>query len=82
MAIQPEGEETPVVNKMHIKEFIEGAEASTFNEIKSHIDMMAKAFTQQPLKIQATEEEIQAGAPAEYEMPIVFDQSNFFGSGS
>ena len=82
VAIQPDGEDQPVVNKHHIKEFIEGAEAGIFNQIKTHIDDMAKKFTQQPLKVQATEEEIEAGAPKEYEMPIVFDQSNFFASGS
>ena len=32
-----------------------------------------------PLKVQSTEEEIAAGAPEEYEIPITFDQSNFFG---
>ena len=28
------------------------------------------------------EEEIKAGAPETFEVPITFDQSNFFGSGS
>ena len=32
-----------------------------------------------PFKVQATAEDIAAGAPEEYEIPITFDQSNFFG---
>jgi hypothetical protein len=30
------------------------------------------------MKVRATEEDIAAGAPAEYEIPVTFDQSNFF----
>jgi hypothetical protein len=32
--------------------------------------------------MEATAEEMEAGAPATYDLPITFDQSNFFGSGS
>jgi uncharacterized protein YdaU (DUF1376 family) len=30
-------------------------------------------------KVKSTPEDIEAGAPEEYEIPITFDQSNFFG---
>jgi hypothetical protein len=43
---------------------------------------MKDKFTQKPVKLEATAEEMEQGAPKTYEMPIVFDQSNFFASGS
>tara|TARA_Y200000002_G_scaffold52989_1_gene38511 strand:- start:1435 stop:2358 length:924 start_codon:yes stop_codon:yes gene_type:complete len=82
IAIQPDGESDAVTNKIFIKEFIEGTEASIYNQIADHITKMRTRFTQQPITVNATEEEIKNGAPKTFEMPIVFDQSNFFGSGS
>jgi hypothetical protein len=32
-----------------------------------------------PMKVHSTPEDIAAGVPAEFEIPITFDQSNFFG---
>jgi hypothetical protein len=32
-----------------------------------------------PLKIKTTEEQIKKGAPASFEVPVTFDNSNFFG---
>lgn len=75
-------EEDPVRNPQHIKDFVENADASVFNAIKKHIEELKDKFTSKPIEVKATEEEIKAGAPATYEVPIVFDQSNFFGSGS
>lgn len=72
-------EEDPVKNPQHIREFVENADAKVYNAIKSHVEKIKDQFTTQPMKVEATEEEIKAGAPKTYEVPIVFDQSNFFG---
>ena len=32
----------------------------------------------EPVKVEATKEERKAGAPDTYEIPVQFDQSNFF----
>ena len=32
-----------------------------------------------PIKVKATEEQIKKGVPATFEVPITFDNSNFFG---
>ena len=77
-AIQIDGEQDAVVNKAHLKEFIEGADAKVYNQITEHIGKEKYKFTQKPLKIEATAEEMEKGAPKVYEMPITFDQSNFF----
>jgi hypothetical protein len=31
-----------------------------------------------PIRIKATEEQIKAGAPVSYDVPITFDNANFF----
>ena len=76
------GEETPVTNGQHIREFVENADATVYNAIKKHVEDLKDQFSTKPLTVEATEEEIKAGAPKTFEVPIVFDQSNFFGSGS
>lgn len=81
VAIQPEGEE-PVTNPLHLKEFLEGAEANVYNQIKQHIEQQRDQFQQPPIEVESTAEEREAGAPQTYKVPIQFDQSNFFGSGS
>ena len=72
----PEGK---VTNRIHINEFFANADKETFDKILKHLELMKEQTTIKPMKIQATEEEIAEGAPAEYEIPITFDQSNFFG---
>ena len=81
-AIQPDGEDTAVVNPVHLKEFLENCDASVFNGIRDHIEKQKAKFTQAPVEVESTEEEREAGAPEKYTVPVTFDQSNFFGSGS
>ena len=78
VAVQPDDSQEAVVNPAHIKEFIENTDAKVFNQIKNHIESQKKKFEQQPLEVEATEEEIEAGADKTYKIPIVFDQGNFF----
>jgi len=79
VAIQPDGDDEAVTNPKYLREFLEGAEAKTYNQIADHIKAQKDKFTQKPLTVEATPEELQAGAPKTYEVPITFDQSNFFG---
>ena len=81
IAIQPSGEEA-VTNSAHIKEFILGADAKTYNQIRAHVEAQRDKYTQKPVEVKATDEEIEAGAPTTFTVPIQFDQSNFFVSGS
>lgn len=82
VAIQPDDSQEAVTNLTHIKEFLENCEAATFNQIQSHIKEQREKFVHPPMDIEATQEEIEAGAPKTYQLPITFDQSNFFGTGS
>jgi len=79
VAIQPDGADEAVTNPKYLKEFLEGAEAKIYNQIADYIKSQKELFEQKPLVVDATPEEIEAGASKTYEIPIVFDQSNFFG---
>jgi hypothetical protein len=61
-----------------IREFFENSDRTLFKKIIDHLDNMKEGYTIKPLRVECTEEEIEAGAPAEFEVPITFDQANFF----
>ena len=65
-----------------IREFIENADRTVFEKIQKHINTMKDKNGIRPLEIQATEEQIELGAPETYEVPIGFDNSDFFAKGS
>jgi hypothetical protein len=71
--------EGKVTNKTHIREFFSNADSSTFDKILKHLEKMRDDSKIKPFKVRSTPEDIEAGAPEEYEIPITFDQSNFFG---
>jgi len=68
-----------VTNKEHIAEFFENAEGGLFKIVLNHIDAQRRKFNIKPFEITTTEEDRAAGAPETYSLPIVFDQSHFFG---
>ena len=76
VAIEVEGQ--VVDNKQHIDEFMRNADKSFYESIQTHINNEREKFAIKPLIAQATPEEIEQGVPETYEVPITFDQSNFF----
>lgn len=68
-----------VDNPLHIQEFIDNADKKFFTTVMEHLEGEKKKFTIEPFKVTSTDEEIAQGAPKTYEVPITFDQSNFFG---
>lgn len=79
-AIEIENEQ--VTDKKFIDEFIRNADKQFFESVQHHLENEKKKFSIKPLIAQATPEEIAKGVPATYEVPITFDQANFFASGS
>ena len=75
-----EGENDPVVvdNPGHIMDFIKNADKQFFNKVQKHLEGEREKFQIKPLVAEATPEEIEKGVPKTYEVPITFDQSNFF----
>jgi hypothetical protein len=67
-----------VTSQKHIDEFIANCDKNFFKEVTDHLEKQKDKFNIKPLNITATEEERKAGVPETYEVPITFDQSNFF----
>jgi hypothetical protein len=67
-----------VTDKKFIREFFSNADRGTFEKIMKHLEKMKDDSKIKPLTVRSTPEDIEAGAPEEYEIPITFDQSNFF----
>lgn len=67
-----------VTNNQHLADFVKNADKSFFTAITEHMTAQKKKFDVEPFKVQTTAEEQEQGAPKEFEVPITFDQSNFF----
>ena len=71
-----------VLETEFIHEFIDNADRRTFELIKEHLEKQRQEFEIKPFIVDATPEEIEQGVPSTYEIPITFDNSNFFAQGS
>ncbi len=74
--ITPDG---VVEDPKFIQEFVDNADKDLLKVIIAHLDEQKKQFNIEPFKVQFSEEEIAAGAPAEFAVPITLDGANFFG---
>lgn len=74
--VTPEGEE--VTQPSFIADFLENSDKGLFTAIQKHVDEQKAKFDVPPMEVTASEEQREAGAPATFEVPITFDQSNFF----
>jgi hypothetical protein len=77
-AITTPGGDT-VVDRAQIIEFCNKTDSKTINEIQDKLSELRLQAQMAPLKIKSTEEQIKKGAPASFEVPVTFDNSNFFG---
>jgi hypothetical protein len=71
--------EEEVTNRNHIDEFIKNADKEFFTNITKHLEEQKSKYSLKPLKVQAGAEDVEKGVPQTYDVPITFDQSNFFG---
>lgn len=76
VSIQVDGD--VVTDRNHLAQFIANADKEFFTAITDRIENEKKKFELEPIKVQATEEELEAGAPKEYTIPVTFDQASFF----
>ena len=70
--------DTEVVSQLHIQEFIQNADKQFYQDVLKHIETQRDTFALEPMQVKSSKEDISKGAPKEYEVPITFDQSNFF----
>jgi hypothetical protein len=74
--------EDEVTNPQHISDFIQNADKEFFNSVMNHLEQQKEKFSIKPMEVSADPEDIEKGAPTTFTVPITFDQSNFFASGS
>lgn len=72
----PDGME--VTDRAQIIEFCNHTDAKTVDEIQTLLGALRNQTQIKPLQMKATEEQIKKGAPATYNVPMTFDNSNFF----
>ena len=72
----PEG--NTVVDRAQIIEFCNKADTKTITEIQEKLSDLRLQAQIPPLKIKTTEDQIKKGAPASFEVPVTYDNSNFF----
>ena len=71
----PEG----LVTDLHwIKEFINNADKDIFKTVQDHLNELKLHNDIKPLTFQSTPEQIALGAPETYEVPVNFNNSDFF----
>ena len=71
----PEGK---VQDPKFIEEFFSNSDNLAFNKILDHLENAKTESTVKPFVARATPEDIERGVPETFEVPITFDQSNFF----
>jgi hypothetical protein len=71
-------DDNEVTDRHHIKEFVDNADKNFYTFITEHLNEERKKFQIEPLKVASSDEDVERGAPKEFEIPITFDQSNFF----
>lgn len=76
VSIEVDGE--TVTDSTHIREFIANADKNFYSAVMEHVTKQRESFSIKPIKVTSTPEDIKAGAPATFEVPVTFDQSNFF----
>jgi len=70
--------DTEVTDKKFIQEFVNNSDKVVFEKINNHLTEMKKLNELKPLVCSTSEEQQAQGAPATYEVPINFNQSDFF----
>lgn len=73
--VTPDGE---VSEPAFIQEFMDNADKQFFTAIMQHLEKQKNNFQIEPFKVQTNEEEQQAGAPKEFELPLTLDAASFF----
>ena len=61
-----------------IEEFCNNCDSKIINEIQDLLADIRRQAQIPAIKMQSTEEQIKKGAPVNYEIPVTFDNSNFF----
>jgi len=72
----PDG--TEVSDPAQIKEFVDNANAKLIKDMETQVMELRSQGAVKPLNMKSTEAQIKKGAPATYQVPVTFDNANFF----
>lgn len=72
----PEGK---VSDKRMIRDFFNNSDNTVFDKILKHLQSLREGYSIKPLKVVSPPDDVERGAPEQFEVPITFDQSTFFG---
>jgi len=72
----PEGE--AVTDKGQIKDFLNNTDSKIVNEMQDEMIKLRAQAQVKPIMLKATDEQIKKGAPVSFQVPLTFDNSNFF----
>lgn len=64
-------------NPAEIRQFVNNIDVEYFKAIQNHIETQKNKLSFKPQTVQATDEQIQLGAPSQWSAPIQFDLTNF-----
>ena len=67
-----------VTDVKQLSDFVNNAPSKLMTEIQNELVKVRTQAAFKPLKIASTEDQIKRGAPVNFEVPITFDNSNFF----
>jgi hypothetical protein len=70
--------DTEVTESRFIKEFLANADKDVFDILKKHLDSLKELNEVKPMSLGTTPEQQEAGAPASFEVPLSFNNSDFF----
>lgn len=68
-----------VTDSAQIKDFIDNATSKLITELEQALVEIRQQGSMKPILVKATDEQIKKGAPATYQVPVTFDNANFFG---
>jgi len=71
-----------VEDREFIKDFLQNADKTIFDQIEKHLNEMRLLVGIKPLEFNSDQEHIDLGAPEKYSMPLNMDNSSFFVLGS
>lgn len=74
--ITPDAE---VTDAKHIKEFLTNADKDVFEAVRVHLDALKEHNNIKPLTVSTLPEMQERGAPENFEVPVNFNNSDFFG---
>jgi hypothetical protein len=71
-----------VEDREFIKDFLQNADKTIFDQIEKHLNEMRLLIGIKPLEFTSDQEHVDLGAPEKYSMPLNMDNSSFFVLGS